>query len=130
MYPRSPPTAGKCLEFSQPGKNLPANVDQLIQPLPQILHVSGVDPTVFIGSFGVLVQIVAAHLEQVRHAAQFFQVQMQAVTVQSHLADIGTQAADAHTQHLFINAIFLCFCGSQDDDFVPLFPHRASPSLS
>ena len=36
----------------------------------------------------------------------------------------------AHAKHLFINAVFLRFCGSQDDDLVPLFPHRASPSLS
>lgn len=63
MYLRSPPTAGKNLEFRQPGENLPANVDQLIQPLPQILHVRGVDPTIFIGGFCVLVQIVAAHLQ-------------------------------------------------------------------
>ena len=130
MYPRSPPTAGKILEFSQPGENLPTNVDQLIQPLPQVLHVSGVDPTIFIGGFGILVQVVAAHLKQIRHAAQFFQVQMQAVTVQSHLSDIGTQASYAHAQHLFINAVLLDFCGSQDDDLVPLFPHRASPPLS
>ena len=62
MYPRSPPTAGRNLEISQPGKNLPTNVDQLVQPLPQILHVGGIDPTIFIGGSGVLVQVVAAHL--------------------------------------------------------------------
>ena len=130
MYPRSTPSAGKISEFSQFGKDLFSNVNQLIQPLSQVLHVSGVDPTVFIGGFGILVQIVAAHLEQIRHATQLLQVKVQAVAVQCHLADIGTQAADAHAQHLFINAAFLSFCGSQDNDFVPLFPHRASPSLS
>ena len=129
MYPRSPPSAGKILEFCQPSENFSANVDQLIQPLPQVLHVSGVDFAALVGTFGVLVQVVAAHLEQIRHAAQLLQVEVQAVTVQCHLADIGTQAADAHAQHLFIDAIFLRFCGSQDDDLVPLFPHRASPSL-
>ena len=130
MYPRSPPTAGKILEFCQFGKNLSANVDQLIQPLPQVLHVGGVDFAALIGTFGVLVQVVAAHLQEVRHALQLFQVQMQAVTVQSHLADIGAQASYAHAQHLFINAVLLDFCGSQDDDLVPLFPPRASPPLS
>ena len=45
----------KILEFCQPGKNLPTNVNQFIQPLPQVLHVGGVDPTVFIGGFGILV---------------------------------------------------------------------------
>ena len=130
MYPRSPPTAGEILEFSQFGKDLFSNVNQLIQPLSQVLHVSGVDPTVFIGGFGILVQVVAAHLQEVRHAAQFFQVQMQAIAVQCHFADIGTQAADTHAQHFLINAILLSFCGSQDDDLIPLFPHRASPSLS
>ena len=68
MYPRSPPTAGKNLEFCQPGKDLPTDVDQLIQPLPQVLHVSSVDPTIFISGFGVLVQIVAAHLQEIGHA--------------------------------------------------------------
>ena len=65
-----------------------------------------------------------------RWRLQLRQVEVQAVTIQCHFADIGTQAADAHAQHLFINAVLLSFCGSQDDDLVPLFPHRASPSLS
>ena len=65
MYPRSPPTAGEILEFSQFGKDLFSNVNQLIQPLSQVLHVSGVDPTVFIGGFGILVQIVATHLQKI-----------------------------------------------------------------
>ena len=112
MYPRSSPTAGKKLEFCQPGEDLPTNLNQLIQPLPQILHVSGVDPTIFIGGFGVLVQIVAAHLQEICHALQLRQVEMQAVAVQRHLADIGTQAADAHAQHFLINAVLLRLCGS------------------
>ena len=130
MYPAALQLREKILEFCQPGENLPTNVNQFIQPLPQVLHVGGVDPTIFIGGFGVLVQIVAAHLQKICHALQLFQVEVQAVAVQRHLADIGTQAADAHAQHLFIDAVFLGFCGSQDDDLVPLFPHRASPSLS
>ena len=69
MYTRSSPTAGKNLEFCQPGEDLPTDLNQLIQPLPQVLHVSGVDPTVFIGGFGVLIQIVAAILEQISHSA-------------------------------------------------------------
>ena len=130
MYPAVLQLRGKILEFCQPGKNLSANVNQFIQPLPQILHVGGVDPTIFIGSFGILVQVVAAHLQKIRHALQLRQVEVQAVTIQCHLADIGTQTADAHAQHLFINAVLLGFRGSQDDNLVPLFPHRASPSLS
>ena len=130
MYPRSPPTAGKNLEFCQPGEDLPTDLNQLVQPLPQVLHVGGVDFAALVGTLGVLVEVVAAHLEQISHAAQFLQVEVQAVTVQSHLADIGAQAADAYAQHLFIDTIFLRFCGSQDDDLVPFFPHRASPSLS
>ena len=88
MYPRSPPTAGRNLEFCQSGENLPTNVDQLVQSLPQVLHVGGIDPTIFIGGFGVLVQIVAAHLQEICHALQFFQVEVQAIAVQCHLADI------------------------------------------
>ena len=112
MYPRSPSTAGKNLEFCQPGENLPTNLNQFIQPLPQVLHVGGVDLAALVGTFGVLVQIVAAHLQKIRHAPQLRQVKVQAVAVQCHLADIGTQAADAHAQHLFINAVLLRFCGS------------------
>ena len=70
MYPRNPPTAGKNLEFCQPGENLPTNLNQLIQPLPQVLHVCSIDPTIFIGGFGVLVQVVAAHLQEIRHPPQ------------------------------------------------------------
>lgn len=77
----------------------------------------------------ILVEVVAAHLEQIRHAAQLFQVQMQTIPIQSHLTDIGTQTTDAHAQHLFIDTIFLSFCGSQDDDLIPFFSHRASPVL-
>ena len=121
---------GASFGFSQPGKDLPTNVDQLIQPLPQVLHVGGVDPTIFIGGFGILVQVVAAHLQEIRHAPQLRQVKVQAVAIQSHLTDIGTQAADAHAQHLFINAVLFGFSGSQDNDLIPFFPHRASPSLS
>ena len=99
MYPRSPPTAGKNLEFCQPGKDLPTNVDQLVQPLPQVLHVGGVDLAALVGTLGVLVQIVTTHLQEICHALQFFQVEVQAIAVQCHLADIGTQASDAHAEH-------------------------------
>ena len=130
MYLRSPPTAEKILEFSQPGKDLPTNVNQFIQTLPQIFHVGGVDLAALVGTLGVLVQIVAAHLQEIRHPPQLRQVKVQAVAIQSHFSDIGTQAADAHTEHLFIDTVLLGLCGSQDDDLVPFFPHRASPSLS
>ena len=78
MYPRSPPTAGRNLEISQPGKDLTTNLNQFIQPLPQVLHVGGIDPTIFIGGFGVLVQVIAAHLQKIRHAPQLRQVKMAA----------------------------------------------------
>ena len=130
MYPRSPPTAGRNLEISQPGKDLTTNLNQFIQPLPQVLHVGGIDPTIFIGSFGVLVQVVAAHLQEICHALQVFQVEVQAIAVQCHLADIGTQASDAHAEHLFIDTVLFCFAQAQDDGFIPLFFYRASPSLS
>ena len=91
---------GKILEFCQFGKDLSANVDQLIQPLPQVLHVGCVDFAALIGTFGVLVQIVAAHLQKIRHAPQLRQVEVQAVAIQCHFADIGTQTVDAHSIHL------------------------------
>ena len=43
MYPRSPPTAGRNLEISQPGKNLPTNLNQFIQPLLQVPAVKSSD---------------------------------------------------------------------------------------
>ena len=70
MYPRSPPTAGKNLEFCQPGEDLPTDLNQLVQPLPQVLHVGGVDFAALVGTFCHLIQIVAAILKQVRHPAQ------------------------------------------------------------
>ena len=69
MYPRSFPTAGKKLEFCQLGEDLPTNLNQFIQPLPQVLHVSGVDLAVLVGTLGVLIQIVAKILEQISHSA-------------------------------------------------------------
>ena len=86
MYPRSPPTAGKVLKFCQPGKNLLADADEFIQPGAQVLQIGGVDPTIFIGGFGVLVQIVTAHLQKIRHAAQLRQIQMQTISVQRHFS--------------------------------------------
>lgn len=105
-------------------------VNQFIQTLSQIFHVGGVDLAALVGTLGVLVQIVAAHLQEICHALQFFQVEVQAIAVQCHLADIGTQASDAHTEHLFIDTVLFCFAQAQDDGFIPLLFHRASPSLS
>ena len=77
-----------------------ANVNQFIQTLPQIFHVGGVDLAALVGTLGVLVQIVAAILEQISHAPQLRKVEIQAVAIQCHFADIGTQAVDAHAIHL------------------------------
>ena len=46
-----------------------ANVNQFIQTLPQIFHVGGVDLAALVGTLGVLIQIVAAILEQISHSA-------------------------------------------------------------
>ena len=60
MYPRSPPTAGKNLEFCQPGENLPTDLNQLVQPMPQIFNVCSIKLIAFIHTFCHLIQIVAA----------------------------------------------------------------------
>ena len=86
MYTRSPPTAGKILKFCQPGKNLLADADEFIQPGAQVLHVGSIDPAIFIGYFGLLVQIIAAHLQEIRHAAQLRQIQIQTISVQRHFS--------------------------------------------
>ncbi len=57
------------LQFCQLCKNLLTDADQFIQPGAQVLQIGGVDPTVFIGYFGVLIQIVTTHLQEIRHAA-------------------------------------------------------------
>ena len=46
-----------------------ANVNQFVQTLPQVLHVSGVDLAALVGTLGVLIQIVATILEQISHSA-------------------------------------------------------------
>ena len=69
MYPAALQLRGKILEFCQTGKNLPTNVDQLVQPLPQVLHIGSVDLAALVGTLGVLIQIVAAILEQISHSA-------------------------------------------------------------
>jgi len=130
MYPRSPPTAGKNLEFCQPGEDLPTDLNQLVQPMPQIFNVCSIKLIAFIHTFCHLIQIVAAILKQVRHPAQLRQVKVQTITIQCHFADIRTQTADAHAIHLFVNPILFGFCDAQDQNLVPLFSHRASPSRS
>ena len=70
MYTRSPPTAGKNLEFCQPGEDLPTDLNQLVQPMPQIFNVCSIKLIAFIHTFCHLIQIVATILKQVRHPAQ------------------------------------------------------------
>ena len=65
MYPAVLQLRGKILKFCQPGKNLLADADELIQPGAQVLHIGSIDPAIFIGYFGVLVYIVAAHLQKI-----------------------------------------------------------------
>ena len=66
--------------------------------------------------FWIILSMVIAAFSHIARAfrwrLQLRQVEVQAVTIQCHFADIGTQAADAHAQHLLINAVLLRFCGS------------------
>ena len=89
MYTRSPPTAGKNLEFCQPGEDLPTDLNQLVQPMPQIFNVCSIKLIAFIHTFCHLIQIVATILKQVRHPAQLRQVKVQTITIQCHFADIA-----------------------------------------
>ena len=130
MYPAVLQLRGKILEFCQPGKDLPTNVNQFIQPLPQVLHVGSVDSTIFIGGFGVLVQIVAAHLQEIRHVPQLRQIKVQAVAVQSHLAQIGTNAQNAAGFHFVPNPFQLRLADPEMELLVAAVAHRASPTLS
>ena len=130
MYPRSSPTAGKILKFCQPGKNLLADADEFIQPDAQVLQIGGIDPTVFIGNFGVLVQVVAAHLHKMRHPAQLRQIQIQTISVQRHFAQIGTNAQNAAGFHLVPNPFQLRLADPEMELLIAAVAHRASPSLS
>lgn len=58
------------------------------------------DLAVFVSAFGDLIQIVTAILKQISHSAQLWKVEVQAVAIQCHFADIGTQTVDAHSIHL------------------------------
>ena len=53
------------LQFGQLCKNLLAGFYQFIQPDAQVLQIGSIDPTIFIGGFGVLVQVVATHLQKI-----------------------------------------------------------------
>ena len=75
------------------------------------------------------------HIKAVRKAMKMTQEQLAlksnvSVKYIANIENIGTQAADAHAEHLFIDAVLFCFGQAQDDDFIPLLFHRASPSLS
>lgn len=99
MYTRSPPTAGIFLEICQFSQNLLANGNQFVQPGAQISKVGRVDLAVFVSAFGDLIQIVTAILKQISHSPQLWKVEVQAVAIQCHFADIGTQTVDAHSIH-------------------------------
>ena len=118
------------LQFGQLCKNLLTDADQFIQPGAQVLHVRSVDPTIFIGYFGVLIQIIAAHLQKIRHAAQLWQIKMQTISVQRHLAQIGTNAQNAAGFHFVPNPFQLWFADPKMELLVAAVAHRASPSLS
>ena len=130
MYPAVLQLRGKILKFCQPGKNLLADADELIQPGAQVLHVGSIDPTIFIGYFGVLVQIVATHLQKIRHPAQLRQIKMQTIPVQRHLAQIGANAQNAAGFHFVPNPFQFRLADPEMELLVAAVAHRASPSLS
>lgn len=111
-------TGAATLQAGQVGTNL------------QFLNVSGIDLTALVGSFGILVEIVAAHLQEIGHPAQFLQVQMQTITVQSHLAQIGTYAQNAAAFHLAPDTFQFLLADAKVQLLVAAVIHRASPSLS
>ena len=105
-------------------------IDYAAEPGAQVLHIGSIDPAIFIGYFGVLVQIVTAHLQKIRHAAQLRQIQIQTISVQRHLAQIGANAQNAARFHLVPNPFQLRLADSEMELLVAAVAHRASPSLS
>ena len=126
MYPHSPPTAGKILELCQPGKDLPTNLNQLIQPGAQVLKVCGIQLIAFIDTLRHLIQIIAAILKKVGHLPQLWQIKVQTIPIQRHFADIGTQAVNPHAIHFFTDAMPF-FCGDTNKQSVLPIPHVIVP---
>ncbi len=70
-----------------------------------------IDAACFVRSFGVLVQVVGADSQERNQGFHILQIQSDAVTIQSHLPQIGSHAADAKLVHLLMDSLnFLLGC--------------------
>ena len=108
-------------------KNLFADADQFVQPGAQVLQIGGIDLTVFIGGFGLLVQVVATHLQKICYPAQLRQIKAQTISVQSHLAQIGTNAQNATGFHFVPDSFQLRLADPKVKLLVTAVIHRESP---
>ena len=116
-------------EFDQiiMAQDLLADADQFVQPGTQVLQIGGIDLTVFVGGFGVLVQIIAAHLQKICHPSQLRQIKMQTISIQRHLAQIGTNAQNAAGLHFVPDSFQLLLADPEVKLLVTAVIHRASP---
>lgn len=111
------------LQCSQLTQNLLCQSNQFIQSCPQIFDIGLIDSTALIGSLGILVQIVATHLQYIGHSAQLWQIQLDSVTVQSHLTQVGSNTQDSKLLHLGVDALQLGLADSKMKLLVSLFTH-------
>ena len=71
----------------------------------------------------IILRVSKADRERIR-------AKMDELGVMNMSAYIRKMALDANAEHFFIDAVLFSFAQTQDDGFIPLFFHRASPSLS
>src|SRR5699024_12722049 len=84
-----------------------------------------VNSAALVGTFGVLVQVVAAHLQQVGHPAQFLQVEPDGVSIQRHFPKVCPDAQNAQLCHLTVNAFQFRLADPEVQLLVPAVAHRS-----
>ena len=69
-------------------------------------------------------------MQKIRHAAQLRQIQIQTISVQRHLAQIGANIQNVAGFHFVPNPFQLRLADPEMELLVAAVAHRASPSLS
>ena len=77
----------------------------------------------------ILVQIVTALAEQVNQFLHIGKIQVHAVPVQCHLADIGAHVRNAKLLHLHPDPFLVGGGYPEDQDLISFLHHRATASL-
>ena len=73
--------------------------------LLQVSDIFFVDAAVRIRMLCVLIQIVAAALQESHQFLDLLQIQMNAVAIQCHFSDVGTHIVDTDLFHLIVDSV-------------------------